>query len=310
MQKGFEQKELDSAICEAVRLHGHLGPFLVIGVRMGYVAKNLLNSHAKGGVILHAILRIPMVVPFSCAIDGVQVTTHCTVGNQRLSLKRWTGGVRGSFTIGGSDNVVDVQVRRRVIEHLKKRMLEGAANEELAEEISQLPEDELFVVSSNEPLLQQLKNEETKKDFKIAKNRLINKNLTLCIVKGGKILFESRSHGVASFLTAVQEHKGNLERSCVADKIVGKAVALLCVHFKIGAVYADTLSRPAKAMFEKCSLHFEYGHLVENVLNAERTSLCPFERLVKNVLDPSDAYEKLVNHGSMRKSKPLRMRGR
>jgi hypothetical protein len=238
------------------------------------------------------------------------VTTHCTVGNQRLSLKRWTGGVRGSFTIGGSGKVVDVHVRRRVIKHLKMRMLEGAANEELAEEILQLPEDKLFVVSSSEPLLHQLKNEETKEDFKIARNRLINKNLTLCIVKGGKIVFESRSHGVTSFLTAVQELKGNLERSCVADKIVGKAVALLCVHFKIGAVYADTLSRPAKAMFEKCSLHFEYVHLVENVLDAERTSLCPFERLVKNVLDPGDAYEKLVNHGSMQKSKPLRMRGR
>lgn len=310
MQEGFGQKELDSTMSEAVRLHGHLGPFLVIGARMGNIAKILLKGHAKGSVMLNATIRVPFVVPFSCAIDGVQVTTHCTVGNQRLSLKSWKGGIHGSFTVGGSGKVVDVHVRRRVIEHLKKRMSEGAANEELAEEILQLPEDELFVVSSTEPLLHQLKNEETKKDLKIAKNRLINSNLTLCIVKGGKTLFESRSHGVASFLTAVQELKGNLEKSCVADKIVGKAVALLCVHFKIGAVYADTVSRPAKAMFEKCSLHFEYGHLVENVLNAERTSLCPFERLVKNVLDPGDAYEKLVNHGSMRKAKPLRVRGR
>jgi hypothetical protein len=197
-----------------------------------------------------------------------------------------------------------------VVEHLKKRMSEGASNEELAEEISQLPENKLFVVSSSEPLFHPQKNEETIKDLKIAKNRLINKNMTLCIVKGGKILFESRSHGVASFLTAVQEHKGNLERSCVADKIVGKAVALLCVHFKIGAVYADTLSRPAKAMFERCSLYLEYGQLVENVLDAKRTSLCPFERLIRNVLDPGDAYEKLVNYCSMRRSRPLRMRGR
>ena len=129
-------------------------------------------------------------------------------------------------------------------------------------------------------------------------------------MKGGKILFESRSRGVAGFLTAAQELKENLGGSCVADKVVGKAVALLCVHFKIGAVYADTVSRPAKAMFEKCSLHFEYGHLVENVLNAERTSLCPFEQLVRNVLDPGEGYEKLVNYGSVRKSKLLRMRGR
>jgi len=129
-------------------------------------------------------------------------------------------------------------------------------------------------------------------------------------VKGGEILFESRSHGVTCFLIAVQKLGGNLEKSCLADKIVGKAVALLCVHFKIGAVYADTLSRPAKDVFERFSLHFGYRHLVENVLDAERASLCPFERLVRNVLEPGDAYEKLVNHGFKRQSKQLQMRGR
>jgi formylmethanofuran dehydrogenase subunit E len=310
VQTGFEQKEPDSAVSEAVRLHGHLGPFLVIGVRMGNIAKNLLKGHAKGSVMLNATIRVPFVVPFSCTIDGVQVTTHCTVGNQRLSLKSWKGGIHGSFTVGGSGKVVDVHVRKGVIEHLKKRMSEGATNEDLAQEISQMPEDKLFLVSSSDPSSDQQKNEKPAEDFSIAKNRLIDKNLNLCIVKGGKILFESRSRGVSSFLTAAQELKENLEGSCVADKIVGKAVALLCVHFKVAAVYADILSRPAKAMFQGRSLCFEYTHLVENVLNAERTSLCPFERLVRNVTDPGNAYQKLVNYGSMLKSKPLRMRGR
>jgi formylmethanofuran dehydrogenase subunit E len=310
VQEGFGQKELDSTMSEAVRLHGHLGPFLVIGARMGNIAKNLLKGHAKGSVMLNATIRVPFVVPFSCAIDGVQVTTHCTVGNQRLSLKKSNGGIRGSFTAQGSGKSVDVHVRKDVIEHLKKRMSEGATNEDLAREISQLPEDRLFEVSCSGPTSDQQKNEETTEDFCVAKNRLIDKNLNLCIVKGGKILFESRSRGVAGFLTAAQELKENLGGSCVADKVVGKAVALLCVHFKIAAVYADILSRPAKAVFEKWSLWFDYSHLVENVLNAERTSLCPFEQLVRNVLDPGEGYEKLVNYGSVRKSKLLRMRGR
>jgi hypothetical protein len=277
---------------------------------MGNIAKNLLKCHAKGSVILNATIRVPFAVPFSCTIDGVQVTTHCTVGNQRLSLKRWKGGIHGSFTVGGSGKVVDVHVRKSVIEHLKKSMSEGATNEDLAKEISQLPEDKLFLVSSSDPSSDQQKKEKTTEDFRIAKNRLIDRNLNLCIVKGGKILFESRSRGVASFLTAAQELKENLGGSCVADKVVGKAVALLCVHFKIAAVYADILSNPAKAVFERWSLCFDYNHLVENVLDAERTSLCPFERLVKNVLDPSEGYEKLVNYGSVPRSKLLRMRGR
>jgi formylmethanofuran dehydrogenase subunit E len=310
VQKVSGHKELDSMIDEAVRLHGHLGPFLVIGARMGYVAKKLLKDHAKRDLILHATIRVPMVVPFSCTIDGIQVATHCTVGNQRLSMKSWAEGVHGSFTSEGSEKSVAIHVRRKVIEQLKKRMSEGATNEELAKQVLQLPESKLFAMTSNEPLLYNVKNDKTTDDLKIAKNRLMNDDMNLCIVKGGKILFESRSHGVAGFLKAVEKHEGNLEGSCIADKIVGKAIALLCVHFNIGAVYADTLSRPGKTIFEKFSLHFEYSNLVDNVLDAKRTSLCPFERLVKNVLDPDDAYKKLVNCDLVRRSKTLRMRRR
>jgi formylmethanofuran dehydrogenase subunit E len=309
VQKVSGHNELDSVIDEAVRLHGHLGPFLVIGTRMGYIAKKLLKGHAKQNAILHAAIRVPMVVPFSCTIDGIQVTTHCTVGNQRLSMKSWAEGVRGSFTSEGSEKSVDIHVRKRVIEQLKKRMSEGATNEELAKHVLQLPESKLFAININsEPLLHKKKNDETTEDLKTAKNRLTNNNVNLCIVKGGKILFESRSHGVAGFLKAVEKHEGKLKGSCIADKIVGKAIALLCVHFNIGAVYADTLSRPAKAIFERFSLYSEYGNLVDNVLDAKRTSLCPFERLVKNVLDPDDAYRKLVNCDLVRRSKTLQMR--
>jgi formylmethanofuran dehydrogenase subunit E len=308
VQKEYGHKELDSVIDEAVRLHGHLGPFLVIGARMGYVAKKLLKGHAKRDLILNATIRVPMIVPFSCTIDGIQVTTHCTVGNQRLSMKSWAEGVHGSFTSEGSEKSVDIHVRREVIEQLKKKMSEGATNEELAKQVLQLPESKLFAMTSSEPLLHKEKSDEAIEDLKTAKNRLTNNNVNLCIMKGGKILFESRSHGVAGFLKAVEKHEGNLEGSCIADKIVGKAIALLCVHFKIGAVYADTLSRPAETVFERFSLYAEYGSLVDNVLDAKRTSLCPFEQLIRNVLDPDDAYKKLVNCDLVRRSKTLQMR--
>ena len=194
--------------------------------------------------------------------------------------------------------IVEVSVRRKVFEGLKERLAGRATNEELAEEILQMPENELFAVSSCEPIVDQLNNEGVRGDVKTAKDLLINKNLTMCVVKGGKTLFESRSHGVASFLVAVQKLGGSLEGSCVADKVVGKAIALLCIHFKIGGVYGGTLSRPAKTMLEKHSIHFEYNNLIQNILNAGRTSLCPIERVLRNISDPRDAYEKLVglNH--------------
>ncbi|HLE75547.1 MAG TPA: FmdE family protein, partial [Candidatus Bathyarchaeia archaeon] len=42
-EKMQSQKELKLAIDNAQKLHGHLGPFLVLGVRMGIIAKKALS---------------------------------------------------------------------------------------------------------------------------------------------------------------------------------------------------------------------------------------------------------------------------
>jgi len=310
LHKTAEQKKLGLAIGDAIRLHGHLGPFLVIGVKMGNIAKKTLKVRGKKSTLFRATVRAPLSVPFSCTIDGIQVTTHCTVGNQRLTLENWKGGIHGSFATGDSNSMLKVSVKKSIIEYLKTNMSEGVTNEELAERISLMTEDELFTIEKNEQQHDHQVSEEKHGDFEIAKNMLLDKNLTLCVVKKGRTLFTSRLHGVSSFLTAVQELKDMLKDSCVADRVVGKAVAFLCVYSKIRAVYASALSKPAKTILEKSSIYVEYDDLVDNVLNAERTGTCPFEHLVRKASDPSDAYRKLLNAcGSGLPSKPSPMRG-
>jgi len=117
--------------------------------------------------------------------------------------------------------------------------------------------------------------------------------LTLCVVKEQDTLFESELHGVAAFLELVEEMKDKLEGASVADKVVGKAVALMCVYVKVKAVYATTLSLAAEALFERHSIYFEYDNLVEGILRADRNGICPFEQLVRDVSDSSEAYRKL-----------------
>jgi hypothetical protein len=272
---------------------------------MGNIAKRTMKVRGKKSSLFRARVRAPLSVPFSCTIDGIQVTTHCTIGNQRLALENWKGGIHASFARGDSTSILDVSVKRSIIEYVKTGMSEGVTNEELAERISSMAEDELFTIERNGQLADQKVKEEKIRDFETAKNLLFDKNLTLCVVKNGRTLFESRLHGVSSFLTAVQELKDMLKDSCVADRVVGKAVAFLCVYSKIRAVYAVALSKPARTVLEKSSIYIEYDDLVDNVLNTERTGVCPFEHLVKGVSDPSDAYRKLLNAcGSGLQSKP------
>jgi len=130
-------------------------------------------------------------------------------------------------------------------------------------------------------------------DLEKAKKRLTEKDLTLSIVKNGETIFETASHGISGFLTAMEKFGDKLEGASVADRVAGKAIALLCVYSKVKAVYAATLSKKAKAVLEENAIYHEWNELVENILNTDSTGVCPFEKLATEISNPNEAYAKL-----------------
>lgn len=130
-------------------------------------------------------------------------------------------------------------------------------------------------------------------NLEIAKQRLKENNLTLSIVKNGEIIFENSSHGISGFLEAIEKCGDKLEGASVADRITGKAIALLCVYSNVEAVYAVTLSRKAKTLLEEYKVYHESDELVENILNMSKTDTCPFEKLAEEISNPKDSYGKL-----------------
>ncbi|NWG10781.1 DUF1893 domain-containing protein [Candidatus Bathyarchaeota archaeon] len=131
------------------------------------------------------------------------------------------------------------------------------------------------------------------KDLDIAKQRLKENNLTMSIVKNGKTIFENSSHGISGFLEAIEKRSDTLKGASVADKITGKAIALLCVYSKVKAVYAVILSKKARTLLEKYKVYHEWNKLVENILDTSGTDKCPFEKLADEISDPENAYGKL-----------------
>ena len=145
------------------------------------------------------------------------------------------------------------------------------------------------------------------KDLDVAKNRLDEAGLTLVVVKDETVIFESKLHGVSSFLEAIERLDDQLENSSVADRVVGMSVALLCVYSHIKAVYGEILNRRAKTFLEENGVCSESVALVERILNAEKTGTCPFEQLVRRIRNPEVAYRKLVQTCSVnRPAKPKR----
>ena len=127
-------------------------------------------------------------------------------------------------------------------------------------------------------------------DLEKAKIQLTQKQLTLVIVKNGKTLFETQFHRISGFLTAIEQLGKKLEKASIADKVVGKAVALLCVYARVKAVYAETLSSEAKTVFEENRVTYEWKEFVETILGDKKQDKCPFEKEATNITNPEEAY--------------------
>lgn len=127
-------------------------------------------------------------------------------------------------------------------------------------------------------------------DLEIAKKELYEENFTLVIVKNGKLLYSTKSDKISGFLDAIEECGIQLVASSLADRVAGKAIALLCAYAKIKEVYATVLSRRALAVFKSHGIAHQWGELVENVLDANKADTCPFEKAAQDITDPIKAY--------------------
>jgi hypothetical protein len=104
----------------------------------------------------------------------------------------------------------------------------------------------------------------------------------------------------------VEKLRGGFDGALVAHKVVGKAIALLCIYAKVRAVYALTISRAAKRLLEENDIYLEWDAIVERILSGDRSTTCPFERLVEKTADPAEAYRKLkIECYSTYRSKPV-----
>lgn len=69
---------------EARRFHGHLGPWLVLGLRLGQAAMDRLQARKYFGVQVR--IEGPAQPPPSCLVDGLQVATGATYGKRNIEL--------------------------------------------------------------------------------------------------------------------------------------------------------------------------------------------------------------------------------
>jgi len=129
-----------SLLAHAARFHGHLGPWLVLGLRAGRYASRVLRA---GPFNLRAAVRCPSRPPHSCFIDGVQVGSGCTLGKANITRRR-ARCVEAGFTRTGSRPGAGllISVRPELFDELRRT----PDPERLAQDIFTRPFSRLFLV--------------------------------------------------------------------------------------------------------------------------------------------------------------------
>ena len=80
-----ERNNVNDMVERGIKLHGHAGPYLNLGIRMGLLALDRLE--AKGYFDLTAEIELEYRTPMSCLIDGLQISTGCTLGKGNIEIK-------------------------------------------------------------------------------------------------------------------------------------------------------------------------------------------------------------------------------
>ena len=134
------------------------------------------------------------------------------------------------------------------------------------------------------------------RDLDVAKQTLVRENLSLVIVKNGKIIFKSNLHGIIGLLQAIDNLGKQLNSASIADKIVGKAAALLMVYSHVSSVYATLMSNDGLMVLRKNNVEVEYDGLTPRIMNRRGDDICPFEKISLTTRSPEEAYVKLKNY--------------
>jgi len=126
---------LEQLIEDGTRFHGHLGPFLVVGIRLGLLALELLESDGYFGV--RAESDAGSKTPLSCLSDGIQFGSGCTAGKGNLVVTD-AGLPRARFSVEDGRSV-EIEVRSEAM-----RTFRAMEINEASEWTRTLPREELF----------------------------------------------------------------------------------------------------------------------------------------------------------------------
>ena len=133
-------------------------------------------------------------------------------------------------------------------------------------------------------------------DLHFARSVLHDCGFTLVIARDGSLLHTSKETGIFPlFKAALRE--GDYIDTYVADKVIGKAAALLLLYMKIAGIYTPVISKDALRILKDRGVRVEADKMVESITDKSGKAPCPLEIVTRDIGDdPWEGLAAIAHH--------------
>ncbi|MDD2362723.1 MAG: DUF1893 domain-containing protein [Oscillospiraceae bacterium] len=125
-----------------------------------------------------------------------------------------------------------------------------------------------------------------------AKRRLLEGGFSFVLINRDKE-YVSSLKGIAPIISLLENSPELLKGACVADKVIGKAAALLLIYGGVKEIFTQVISSHAITVLENEKKIIDFEKQVQYIVNRSGTGMCPMEKLVLEINDPLEGYRAL-----------------
>jgi len=136
-------------------------------------------------------------------------------------------------------------------------------------------------------------SQEIQDDLALAKEVLSKKDVSIVLISCGKIWKEKKGNGIKPILELVEEMGNELSEYIIGDRILGRASAFLCRYANVKAVYSPQATKTAIAILILGGVPCQIDQMIPHIKNRDGTGMCPFEKMLENIVEPEVAYNVL-----------------
>jgi hypothetical protein len=119
--------------------------------------------------------------------------------------------------------------------------------------------------------------------------KLLTEKTTFALINGETVCVSEKS-GIAPVMELLAKTPEILNGASAADKVTGRAAALLMVYGGVKELYSALISEAAVSALEENGVPYFAEREVARINNRGAEGLCPMEKAVTGISDPGEAY--------------------